>query len=63
MGNYRNITLATCFIAHATAHISEPELEKQLTFIKKHLNPDKVYLEPYRGELASREQVEMCHRA
>ncbi|MBR2717215.1 MAG: hypothetical protein IKD79_05710, partial [Oscillospiraceae bacterium] len=36
------------------------ELEKQLAFTEKHLRLDKVYLEPFRGELASHEQVEMC---
>ena len=62
MGNYRNFTLATYFVAHATAHVTEKQLEDQLSFILKHLRLDKVYLEPFRGEMATHEQVEMCRR-
>ena len=63
MGNYRNFTLTTYFVAHATARVTREELEKQLDFILKHLRLDKVYLEPWRGELASHEQIEMCREA
>ena len=59
MGNYRNFTLTTYFVAHATARVTREELEKQLQFMEKHLRLDKVYLEPFRGEMASHEQVEM----
>ena len=59
MGNYRNFTLATYFVAHAAARVTREELEKQLDFMQKHLRLDKVYLEPWRGELASHEQIEM----
>ncbi len=62
MGNYRNFTLASYFVAHATAHVTEARLEEQLGFILRHLRLDKVYLEPFRGEMASHEQVEMCRR-
>ena len=62
MGNYRNFTLTTYFVAHATAHITEEQLEEQLAFILRHLRLDKVYLEPFRGEMATHEQVEMCRR-
>lgn len=60
MGNYRNFKLVAYFVARATAHITRQELEKQLAFFEKYLRLDKVYLEPFRGELASHEQVEMC---
>ena len=60
MGNYRNFTLTTYFTAHATAHITREELEKQLSFMERHMRLDKVYLEPFRGEFATHEQVEMC---
>ena len=63
MGNYRNFTLATYFVAHAAARVTREELDKQLDFILKHLRLDKVYLEPWRGELASHEQIEMCREA
>ena len=49
MGNYRNFTLTTYFVAHATARVTEAQLEEQLGFILKHLRLDKVYLEPFRG--------------
>ena len=62
MGNYRNFTLTTYFVAHATAHVTEEQLEEQLAFILRHLRLDKVYLEPFRGEMATHEQVEMCRR-
>ena len=62
MGNYRNFTLTTYFVAHATAHVTETQLEEQLAFILRHLRLDKVYLEPFRGEMATHEQVEMCRR-
>ncbi len=62
MGNYRNFTLATYFVAHAAAHVTERELEEQLAFLARYLRLDKVYLEPFRGEMASEEQVEKCRR-
>ena len=62
MSNYRNFTLAAYFVAHAAARVTEDELEKQLAFFEKYLRLDKVYLEPWRGELASDEQLAMCRR-
>ncbi len=59
MGNYRNFKLVTYFVAHAAAHVSRGELEEQLSFMEKHLRLDKVYLEPWRAELAPPEQIEM----
>ena len=49
MGNYRNFSLATYFVAQATARITREELEKQLDFMLRHLRLDKVYLEPHRN--------------
>ena len=60
MGNYRNFSLATYFVARAAARVTREQLEEQLSFIEKYLRLDKVYLEPWRGELASHEQIEMC---
>ncbi len=59
MGNYRNFTLTAYFIAHAAARVTREELEEQLDFMQAHLGLDKIYLEPWRGELASHEQIEM----
>ena len=60
MGNYRNFKLTTYFVAHAAARITADELEEQLAFMERYMRLDKVYLEPWRGELASREQIEIC---
>jgi len=60
MGNYRNFTLATYFVAQATATVTREELEEQLSFVLRHTRLDKVYLEPWRGRMASAGQVEMC---
>ena len=59
MGNYRNFKLVAYFVAQATARVTREELEKQLAFFERYLRLDKVYLEPWRGQLASHEQVEM----
>ena len=63
MGNYRNFKLVTYFVAHAAAHIRKEELENQIAFLEKYMRLDKVYLEPWRGELASHEQIEMIRDA
>ena len=60
MGNYRNFTLATYFVAQAAARISKEELEEQLASLERYLRFDKVYLEPFRGVPASEEQIGMC---
>ncbi len=60
MGNYRNFKLTTYFVAHAAARVTREELEEQLSFMERYMRLDKVYLEPWRGELASHEQIEMC---
>ena len=59
MGNYRNFKLVTYFVAHAAARIRRDELEEQIAFLEKYMRLDKVYLEHWRGELASHEQIEM----
>ena len=62
MGNYRNFKLVVYFIAQAAARVTEEALESQLAFFERHMRLDKVYLEPWRGEQASHEQIEMCRR-
>ena len=59
-GNYRNFTLTTYFVAHGTITTTREKLERDLAFFARHLRLDKVYLEPFRGEQASHEQVELC---
>ena len=58
MGNYRNFKLTTYFVAHAAARVTREEIDAQLDFMQKYLRLDKVYLEPWRGEQASHEQIE-----
>lgn len=58
MGNYKNFK-AVIYCPVAMVMQATPEsLEREFEFYKRYINPDKVYIEPYRsGELASREQV------
>ena len=52
LGNYRNFTLTTYFVAHAAARITREQLESQLAFMERYLKLDKVYLEPWRAAKA-----------
>lgn len=61
MGNYRNFKLVVYFVAAGTASETREKLEKELAFFGRHMKLDKVYLEPFRGNVfASHEQVELC---
>ena len=60
MSNYRHFSLAAYFVAHAAARVTREELEKQLAFMERYIRLDKVYLEPWRGELVPREQIALC---
>jgi hypothetical protein len=62
MGNYRNFTVAVYCTAPWAARITEGELLRQLEFFRRYVNPDKVYLETFRSEWASREQLDLCKR-
>jgi hypothetical protein len=62
MGNYRNFTTVIYCIAPWAARITEGELLKQIEFFKRYVNPDKVYLETFRSEWASKEQLDLCKR-
>ena len=57
---YRNFTLTTYFVAHGTANTTREELEKDLDFFDRHMKLQKVYLELYREEEATDEQVNLC---
>jgi hypothetical protein len=48
--------------ARWTAHVSEKELAEQISFFEKYVGIDKVYLEAFRSETASKEQITMCKR-
>ena len=63
MGNYRNFSLATYFVAQGTARAEKEKLEKDLRFFEKYLRIDKVYLEPFRGSvLAEEDRLELCRK-
>jgi hypothetical protein len=62
MSHYRNFTTVIYCTAPWAARVSEADLVAQIEFLKKYTDFDKVYLEPFRGELASREQLAMCKR-
>jgi hypothetical protein len=62
MGNYRNFTTVIYCIAPWAARITEAELVKQIEFFKHYVAPDKVYLETFRSEWASKEQLDLCKR-
>ena len=60
MGNYRNFTLTTYFVAAGVGKASKEQLEQDIRFFEKHLRLDKVYIEPFRdGLLATDEQIEL----
>lgn len=42
MANYRNFSLATYFVARATANTTREQLEKDISFFEKYLRLDKV---------------------
>ncbi len=61
MGNYRNFTLATYFVAQGTARAERDRLENDLAFFERYLRLDKVYLEPFRsGVFADESKVSLC---
>lgn len=60
MGQYRNFSLATYFIADGTAGATREQLTRDIAFFARHLRLDKVYVEPFRGgTLATDEQIEL----
>lgn len=62
MGNYKNFKTVVYCIAQWAEKITEPELRKQAEWFQKYIGIDKVYLETYRGEFASKAQIEMIKR-
>ncbi|MDR2808217.1 MAG: hypothetical protein LBB43_04320 [Spirochaetaceae bacterium] len=48
--------------AHWAARVTEAELREQIGFFQKYIGVDKVYLEAFRDELASRSQIALCKR-
>lgn len=58
MANYKNFKAVVYCPAAWVINVPLENLETEYEFYKKYVNPDKVYIEPYRsGELAPREKV------
>ena len=60
--NYKNFKTVTYCIAGWVNHVTEEQLRKDADFLQKYVKIDKIYLETYRDEFASREQIEMIKR-
>ncbi len=59
---YKNFKTVTYCVAGWVNHVTEEELRKEADFLQKYVKIDKIYLETYRDEFASREQIEMFKR-
>ena len=59
---YKNFKTVTYCVAGWVNHVTEEELRKDADFLQKYVKIDKIYLETYRDEFASREQIEMVKR-
>ena len=58
MGNYRNFTLTTFFVAGGTVKATEEKLTKDIAWFNRYMKLDKVYVEAFRGgDFATEEQV------
>ncbi|GHU98258.1 permease [Spirochaetia bacterium] len=62
MGHYHNFTTVIYCTAQWAARVTEAELLEQLRFFKHYVNPDKVYLETFRGEQTPSEQLALCKK-
>ena len=59
---YKNFKTVTYCVARWVNHITEEQLRKDTDFLQKYVKLDKIYLETYRDEFASKEQIEMIKR-
>lgn len=59
---YKNFKTVTYCVAGWVNHVTEEQLRKEADFLQKYVKIDKIYLETYRDEFASREQIEMFKR-
>lgn len=62
MGLYKNFKTVVYCVASGTQKITETELTEQIEFFQKYIGVDKVYLETFRGEYVTREQLELSKR-
>ena len=59
---YKNFKTVTYCVAGWVNRVTEEQLRKDADFLQKYVKIDKIYLETYRDEFASREQIEMVKR-
>lgn len=59
MGHYQSFKTVIYCTADWVERTTQEQLEEQYAFMEKYIGVDKVYLEPYRDRLASREQIRM----
>ncbi|SEQ59320.1 hypothetical protein SAMN04487977_106113 [Treponema bryantii] len=59
---YKNFKTVTYCVAAWVNRVTEEQLRKDADFLQKYVKIDKIYLETYRDEFASREQIEMIKR-
>lgn len=62
MSFYKNFKTVVYCVAQWAEKISENDLRKQIEWFQKYVGVDKVYLETYRGEYASKEQIQMIRK-
>ncbi|MCR4949047.1 MAG: hypothetical protein K6A15_07835 [Treponema sp.] len=59
---YKNFKTVTYCVAGWLNHVTEEQLRKEADFLQKYVKIDKIYLETYRDEFATREQIDMFKR-
>ena len=60
--HYKNFKTVLYCVAGWVNHVTEEQLRKEADFFQKYVGIDKIYLETYRDEFASREQLELVKR-
>ncbi|MCR4714093.1 MAG: hypothetical protein K5751_06890 [Treponemataceae bacterium] len=59
---YKNFKTVTYCVAGWVNRVNEEQLRKDADFFQKYVKLDKIYLETYRDEFASKEKIEMFKR-
>ena len=60
--HYKNFKTVTYCVAGWVNIITEEDLREQADFLQKYIGIDKIYLETYRDEFASKEKIDMFKR-
>ncbi|MDR0909943.1 MAG: hypothetical protein LBM77_09280 [Spirochaetaceae bacterium] len=62
MAYYKNFKTVVYCVAPWAGRVTEAELKEEIEFFQRFVGVDKVYLETFRGEWVSQEQLDMCKR-